>query len=311
MIQAQATYNLLMIRPVQFKFNEETASSNAFQDASAHTLQPSLTQADALREFDEMANRLKSAGVNVLVFDDVANSYSPDSIFPNNWVSFHHSGKVVLYPMQAENRRAERRMDIIQALQKDFQVDVVLDFSHFEGEGKFLEGTGSLVLDRMHRIAYACLSSRTNEDVLAAWAKQMNGYKIVKFHANDQNNLPIYHTNVMMCIGNTFAVVCLDAITNPDERLQVRDILEKSGKHIIPISLEQMANFAGNMLLISKKNGHRMLVMSTRAYHSLTKAQIDELDDYAEIMHFDLDMIEKCGGGSARCMLAEIHLVEK
>ncbi len=311
MIQAQATYNLLMIRPVQFKFNEETASSNAFQDASAHELQPSLTQADALREFDEMANRLKSAGVNVIVFDDVADSYSPDSIFPNNWVSFHHSGKVVLYPMQAENRRAERRMDIIHALQKDFQVDVVLDFSHFEGEEKFLEGTGSLVLDRMHRIAYACLSSRTNEDVLAAWAKQMNGYKIVKFHAHDQNNLPIYHTNVMMCIGNTFAVVCLDAITNPDERLQVRDILEKSGKHIIPISLEQMANFAGNMLLISKKNGHRMLVMSTRAYQSLSKAQIDELDDYAEIMHFDLDMIEKCGGGSARCMLAEIHLVEK
>lgn len=311
MIQAQATCNLLMIRPVQFKFNPETAVSNAFQNPEAKALQPALTQADALREFNEMAERLEAAGVRVIVFDDVADSYSPDSIFPNNWVSFHHSGKVVLYPMEAPNRRAERRMDIIQSLQKDFHVDVVLDFSHFEQENKFLEGTGSLVLDRMHRIAYACLSSRTNADVLAAWAKQMNGYKVVTFHASDQSGLPIYHTNVMMCIGNTFAVVCLEAISDPDERLMVKDILEKSGKHIIEISLAQMGEFAGNMLLVSKTNGTRLLIMSTRAYQSLTRAQQNELEDYAEIMHFDLDMIESCGGGSARCMIAEIHLPEK
>lgn len=311
MIQAQATCNLLMIRPAQFKFNEETAESNAFQNPEAQTLQAASTQADALREFNEMVDRLQTAGVRVIVFDDVADSNSPDSIFPNNWVSFHHSGKVVLYPMEAPNRRAERRMEIIQALQKDFHVDVILDFTHFELENKFLEGTGSLVLDRMHRIAYACLSSRTNAEVLSSWAKQMNGYKVVTFQANDQVGQPIYHTNVMMCIGNTFAVACLEAIVDPDERLNVKDILEKSGKHIVEISLAQMSEFAGNMLLISKINGTRLLVMSTRAYRSLSRAQQDELEDYAEIMHFDLDMIESCGGGSARCMIAEIHLTEK
>lgn len=310
-MQEQATSNILMIRPVNFGFNAETAESNAFQDVKAKSWTNNITQQDALREFDGMVSQLRAAGINVIVFDDTPEPYTPDSIFPNNWVSFHHSGKVVLYPMEAENRRLERRMDIIDALRKDFHVDVIFDFTHFEKEGKYLEGTGSLVLDRLNRIAYACLSSRTNEDVLNAWAKQMNHYKVVKFSAVDGNDKPIYHTNVVMCIGDTFAVICLNAIKDLDERLMVKETLEKSGKHILEISLEQMNHFAGNMLLVKNQKDRHFLVMSTQAFESLTHSQRVELEEFAQIQHFDLTMIETCGGGSARCMMAEVHLPAK
>lgn len=310
-MQSQTTSNILMIRPVNFQYNAETATSNHFQDAATLQLSADEIQAKAKEEFDEMVEKLKRAGVNVVVYDALAEPFTPDSVFPNNWISFHHSGKVILYPMEAKTRRAERRMDIIEDLKKKYHVDVLLDFSHFEQENKFLEGTGSLVLDRMNRVAYACLSSRTNEDALAAWAKQMNGYEIVKFKANDNNGNPIYHTNVMMSVGNTFAVVCLDAITDLDERLMLRETLEKYNKIIIEITLEQMNAFAGNMLLVKKTNGHLLLIMSGTAYNSLTKRQLDNLSDFAEIMNVDLEMIERCGGGSARCMMAEIHLPEK
>lgn len=310
-MQEQATSNILMIRPVNFGFNAETAESNAFQDVKAKSWTSNITQQDALREFDGMVSQLRAAGINVIVFDDTPEPYTPDSIFPNNWVSFHHSGKVVLYPMEAENRRLERRMDIIDALRKDFHVDVVLDFTHFEKEGKYLEGTGSLVLDRLNRIAYACLSSRTNKDVLNAWAKQMSHYKVVKFSAVDANDKPIYHTNVVMCIGDTFAVICLNAIKDLDERLMVKETLEKSGKYIFEISLEQMNHFAGNMLLVKNQKDRHFLVMSTQAFESLTHSQRVELEEFAQIQHFDLTMIETCGGGSARCMMAEVHLPAK
>ena len=310
-MQSQATSNILMIRPVSFGFNDQTAESNAFQDTKAKALTKDVSQQDALKEFDEMVRQLRLEGVNVMGYDDTSDPYTPDSIFPNNWVSFHHSGRAVLYPMQAPNRRLERRNDIIDDLRKDFHLDVVLDFTHFEHEDKFLEGTGSLVLDRMNRIAYACISPRTNEEVLGAWEKQMGGYKMIKFHANDKSGMAIYHTNVLMCIGHNFAVVCLEAISDFDERLLVQNSLVKSGLHIVEISLDQMEKFAGNMLLVKKKNNHNLLVMSSSAYNSLKSWQKIALEERAEIMHFDLSMIETCGGGSARCMMAEVHLPEK
>lgn len=310
-MQAQTTSNILMIRPVNFAFNEQTAESNAFQDVKAKSLTNNITQADALREFDAMVSQLRASGVNVMVYDDTLEPHTPDSIFPNNWISFHHSGKVCLYPMQAENRRLERRNDIIDDLRTKFHVEVVLDFTHFEKENKFLEGTGSMVLDRMHRTSYACISPRTNVDVLDAWAKQMN-YKLVKFTSVDTTHgKEVYHTNVVMCVGDTFAVICLESIPDLDERLLVKESLANSGKNVIEISLEQMNQFAGNMLLVKSLKGHNLLVMSTSAYNSLSRSQILELEEYAVIQHFDLNMIETCGGGSARCMMAEVHLPEK
>ncbi|PLK45100.1 citrulline utilization hydrolase CtlX [Emticicia sp. TH156] len=310
-MQAQATSNILMIRPVNFAFNLQTAESNAFQDTDAQALDLALTQENALKEFDAMVSRLRAIGVNVIVYEDTPTPYTPDSIFPNNWVSFHHSGKVCLYPMQAENRRLERRTDIIDDLSAKYHVETIIDLTNFEQEGKFLEGTGSLVLDRMHRIAYACISPRTNEEVLAAWEKQMNGYKIVKFGAVDANDKEIYHTNVMMCIGDSFAVICLQAIKDLDERLMVKESLESTGKNVIEITLEQMNAFAGNMLFVLNQKEHRFLVMSTKACESLTQAQKYQLSEYADILDFDLNIIETCGGGSARCMMAEVHLPER
>jgi hypothetical protein len=309
-MQAQTTSNILMIRPVNFAFNEQTAESNAFQDVKAKSLTNNVTQEEALGEFDAMVSQLRAAGVNVMVYDDTLEPHTPDSIFPNNWISFHHSGKVCLYPMQAENRRLERRNDIIDDLRTKFHVEVVLDFTHFEKESKFLEGTGSMVLDRMHRTSYACISPRTNPEVLDAWAKQMN-YKLVKFTSVDGHSKEVYHTNVVMCIGDTFAVICLESITDLDERLAVKTTLENSGKNVIEISLKQMNQFAGNMLLVKSLKGNNLLVMSTSAYNSLSHAQIVELEEYAVLQHFDLTMIETCGGGSARCMMAEVHLPEK
>lgn len=266
-----------------------------------------VAQEDARREFDEMTRQLQAAGVEVMVYDDTADPHTPDSIFPNNWVSFHASGTVVLYPMQAENRRLERRQDIIDDLAQRFHVSRIVDLTHFEQEGKFLEGTGSMVLDRMHRVAFACLSPRTHPDVLAEFSHR-TGYRTVAFRAADASGKAIYHTNVLMCIADTFAVVCLSAITDPDERIMVRHELEKLNKRVIDISLEQMASFAGNMLMVMTQKGQKLLIMSDRAYASLTPKQIDLMDDYATLLHFDLSMIEGNGGGSARCMMAEVHL---
>lgn len=309
-MQAQATSNILMIRPVRFGFNEQTVESNSFQDREMATQNRDMVQQNALREFDEMTHQLIAAGVNVIIYDDLPESYTPDSIFPNNWISFHYSGTVVVYPMVAPNRRLERRMDIIDDLGKKYHVARIIDLTHFEKEGKYLEGTGSLVLDRMKRIAYACLSPRTDKVVLAEFANR-TGYSVVSFSAVDAAGVPVYHTNVMMCIGDVFAIVCLAAIANPDERLMVRQSLVNSGKHVIDITLEQMAHFAGNMLLVMTRKGQKLLVMSSQAFNSLTVRQRDELDDFATLFHFDLSTIESNGGGSARCMIAELHLPSK
>ena len=296
-----------MIRPVRFGFNQQTAASNAFQDSEMAARTNDVAQADARQEFDDMVQQLKASGVDVLVYDDTDEPHTPDSLFPNNWVSFHASGTVVLYPMQAENRRAERRQDIIDELAKKYHVARVVDLTHFEQEGKFLEGTGSLVLDRMNKVAFACLSPRTDAAVLAEFGKQ-TGYRTVSFRAVDANGKPIYHTNVLMSIGDTFAIVCLSAIADPDERLMVRQELESLGKRVVDITMEQMAHFAGNVLQVKARQGNKLLIMSTQAFESLTTQQISLLGEYANPVRFDLHVIEGNGGGSARCMMAEVHL---
>lgn len=306
-IQPQSTAKIMMIRPVRFGFNEQTAESNEFQQKSFGEQTQADAQQAAREEFELMIDQLQKAGLELHVFDDTADTDRPDAVFSNNWVSFHQSGKVVLYPMMAENRRLERRADIIQALAGDFKVEEIIDLTHFEKQGKFLEGTGSMVLDRRYKIAYACLSPRTHPEVLNAFADAM-GYEVVAFSASDEQGKPIYHTNVLMCVGDIFAVICLEAIKDPDERLLVRSVLEETHKDVIEISLEQMRHFAGNMLMVRNGKADKFLVMSTQAYESLTARQKDRLDDYARILHTDLSVIEGHGGGSARCMMTEIHL---
>ncbi|WP_214070505.1 arginine deiminase-related protein [Mucilaginibacter sp. dw_454] len=300
----QATSNLLMIRPVSFGFNEQTAGNNAFQIQSAD--QQSV-QIKALAEFDGLVKVLRDNGVSVTVIEDTPQPYTPDSIFPNNWVSFHANGDVFMYPMQAENRRLERREDIITQLEDNFKVRHVLDLSHFEHENKFLEGTGSMVLDRENEIAYACLSPRTDEKVLSAFSEQ-SGYTIVSFHAADERRLAIYHTNVMMAIGTYFAIVCLDSITNIIEKELVIENLKATGKQIIDISFDQMNHFAGNMLEVNNTNGDTLIVMSKSAFEILSYDQKAVLSSFGKLIYADINTIETNGGGSARCMIAEVHL---
>lgn len=304
----QTTSHILMIRPVRFAFNEQTAESNAFQDATIAE-DAETVQAKALREFDRMVESLRGFGIDVTVIEDTPDPHTPDAIFPNNWISFHqHSnGTVYLYPMQAHNRRLERRMDIIEALKRRFHISKIVDLSHYESENKFLEGTGSLVLDRDFRIAYACLSPRTHEELLKDFAQKMD-YRVVAFHATDEQNRPIYHTNVIMCIGEQFAVICLECIHDEKERYHVQKTLEETNKDIIELSIEQVHRFAGNMLQLRTKKGDKLLVMSTQAYYALLPDQLRRLEKYTQITYFDLLTIERNGGGSARCMIAEVHL---
>lgn len=304
--QPQSTSRLMMIRPAKFGFNPETADSNGFQHKP---LENSIVNT-ANDEFDLMIHQLGVAGLELHVFDDQDEIKRPDAVFSNNWVSFHQSGKVVLYPMMAENRRAERRMDIIENLRTDFKIEEIIDLTHFESEGKYLEGTGSMVLDRRYKIAYACLSPRTHPEVLNAFAEAL-GYEIVSFTASDENDMLVYHTNVLMCIGDIFAVVCLESIKNPDERQLVRAALEETNKYIIEISLDQVRHFAGNMLFTKNKRSEKFLVMSTQAYQALSGKQKETLSEYGRLLHTDLSFIEENGGGSARCMMTEIHLPVK
>lgn len=299
----QSTNHILMIRPVAFKFNEQTAENNKFQQASDSI----DVHENALQEFDNFVALLRSNGVDVTVVDDTLQPETPDSIFPNNWVSFHDTGDVILYPMFSENRRAERRQDILEKISGSFKVKQVNDLSTHEAQDIFLEGTGSLVLDRDHKIAYACLSFRTNEIALAKFC-EATGYNSVVFNAVDSSGFPIYHTNVMMCIGSKFAVVCLESIPDENELANLVHSIRLTGKELISISFDQMNQFAGNMLEVQNKQGESLLVMSEQAYSSLHTEQIDKLSAYAKLIHAPLYTIEKNGGGSARCMLAEVHL---
>ncbi|MCX3266342.1 citrulline utilization hydrolase CtlX [Pedobacter agri] len=302
----QTTNHLLMIRPVDFKFNEQTAGNNKFQVASTE----SDVQSQALKEFDGFVELLRQNDVDVTVVDDTLQPETPDSIFPNNWVSFHEDGSIYLYPMFSENRRLERRKEILEGLRDKFEVNHVSDLSFYEMQYAFLEGTGSMVLDRVNKIAYACLSVRTDEEVLQNFC-MLTGYEPISFQAVDATNFPIYHTNVMMCIGDRFAVICLDSIPDQEEKLAVTMSLNSSGKEIIEITLDQMNHFAGNMLQVANQSGESLLVMSEQAYLSLTTDQISSMENYARIIYAPIYTIEKNGGGSARCMLAEIHLPER
>ena len=293
-----------MIRPVSFGFNEQTAESNAFQH---RTGDEQTNQAKALAEFNAFADKLRANGLDVTVIDDTFEPHTPDSIFPNNWVSFHENGEVYLYPMQAENRRMERSEDIIDALKSKFTVGKIEDLSNFEKQGKFLEGTGSLVLDRENKLAYACISPRTDVDVVEAFCKA-SGYQAILFHAVDQKGKAIYHTNVLMCMGDAFVVVCLDTIPDEKEKALLNASFIKANKKIIDINQHQLNQFAGNMLELQNKDGNKLLIMSAKAHNSLMPGQISALEKYCEIVSADLDIIETIGGGSARCMLAEVHL---
>lgn len=294
---------IVMIRPAAFGFNPQTAGSNFFQKES--DLSVGEIQAKALQEFDRMVSGLRSLGIEVLVFDDKKEPNTPDAVFPNNWFSTHEDGTLCLYPMEAEARRMERDPEFISALEEEIQAKRKLDLSHSETEGLFLEGTGSLILDHSNKIAYACLSSRTNSRVLDSWAHLMK-FKTIEFHAFDENRTAIYHTNVMMCLGDSFSVICLSSITDEKERSKVVKKLRSTGKEIIDISFEQMNSFAGNMLLLENQKGRKILAMSKRALESLDNSQIKKLEIYANLASFDIETIENCGGGSVRCMIAEI-----
>ena len=296
-----------MIRPVNFSFNAETAVNNAFQSAATND---NDAQKKALEEFEGFAALLKNNGVDVTIIDDTPDPYTPDSIFPNNWVSFHGDGTVCLYPMYAQNRRLERKPEVLQQVSRKFDIRATLDFSGYEQQGLFLEGTGSMVLDRDKKIAYAGLSPRTDKAVLLDFCEKL-GYTPEFFTAVDGKGLSVYHTNVVMCVGDRFVVVCLDSVPDPVERKSLADTIIESGKAIIPISLSQMNQFAGNMLQVHNDKGEKFLVMSSQAYASLEPAQIRELTGFNRILHAPLTTIETNGGGSARCMLAEIYLEPK
>jgi len=302
----QTTSHLLMIRPVHFTFNEQTAVNNAFQIAAADN----ETQNKALEEFNNFVEALTNKGIDVTVINDTPEPHTPDSIFPNNWISFHNDGTILLYPMYAKNRRQERKPHVIETVGKKFSINNTISLTNYEDNNLFLEGTGSMVLDRENKITYACLSQRTDVTVLQDFCTKMN-YSSVFFYATDANNSPIYHTNVMMCVADKYVVICLDSIKDEKEKNIVLQSFEKTNKQVVTITLEQMNKFAGNMLQVQNKEGKKFLVMSSQAYYSLTSEQVKILQEFNEIIHSNLTTIETNGGGSARCMLAEIFLPVK
>jgi len=305
----QTTNTILMIRPVNFRMNEQTAVNNYFQEDI--DLKNAEINAKAQNEFDAFVEKLEAVGINVVVENDDELMDTPDSIFPNNWVSFHSNGDVALYPMFAENRRKERRDEVFIRLENEgFKIENVVDYTSAEDEGVFLEGTGSLILDRVNRKAYCALSPRADEDLFIEFCEDFE-YTPVVFVANqtvEGKRLPIYHTNVMMCLAETFAVICLDSIDDKKERKNVIKHLKEDGKEVIAISEAQMHQFAGNMLQLRGKNDKRYLIMSEAAHKSLTQDQINKIEKHCPIISSSLETIETCGGGSARCMMAEVFL---
>ena len=305
----QITNNILMIKPVSFRYNEQTAVDNYYQTVLGN-LTLEKTQQNALSEFNAFVDKLEKAGVNVIVVEDTKNPDTPDSIFPNNWVSFHQDGMIGLYPMCAKNRRDERREDIFDTLVDEygFTIEKIKDFTEFEEHDKYLEGTGSMVLDHVNMICYAAISIRTDEIAVMQFCEEF-GYRPICFTANQDvkgDRMEIYHTNVMMCVADKFAVICLDTIDDKDEREHVLGALTETGKEIIEITEAQKHRFAGNMLQVMGDKPY--LVMSNSAYDALEKDQINAIEKHCPILYSSLDTIEACGGGSARCMMAEVFL---
>jgi hypothetical protein len=306
----QTTNSVLMIRPVAFRMNEQTAVNNYYQKVLDGLL-PATVNAKAQQEFDVFVEKLRAVGVDVTVVDDTLDPDTPDSIFPNNWISFHENGDVVFYPMFAENRRKERREDILDILEeKGFVINEIMDYTAAEEDGFFLEGTGSLLLDRANGKAYCALSPRADEELFIEFCEDFDYAPVIfeAFHNVDGERKLIYHTNVMMCLGETYAVICAESIDDKKERKMVLDNLKADGKEVVLITEDQVNSFAGNMLEVLGSNERRYLVMSTAAHKSLTKKQIAQLEEHVTILSSSLDTIEACGGGSARCMMAEVFL---
>ena len=308
----QTTNTILMIRPINFRKNEQTAVNNYFQESLA--LKNAEINKKAQEEFDAFVFKLKSFGIHVVVISDTNKSDTPDSVFPNNWISFHADGTVGVYPMFAENRRLERREDVLVALEEEgFLIENIVDYTAAEEENLFLEATGSIILDRVHRKAYCALSARADEELFIEFCEDFE-YTPIVFVANqtvEGKREPIYHTNVMMCVAETFAVICLNTIDNKQERKNVIKHLKEDGKQIIEISEEQMHSFAGNMLQVKGENNELFLVMSKAAHDSLTQSQLAKINNHCKIISSSLETIETCGGGSARCMMAEVFLPKK
>ena len=306
----QTTNTILMVRPVSFRMNEQTAVNNYYQKV-LDNLTPSIVQEKALKEFDDFVEILRNFGVNVIVIEDTITPDTPDSIFPNNWISFHANGTIATYPMFAENRRKERREDVFDILEdKGFIINDIIDYTSAEEEGVFLEGTGSLLLDRVNKKAYCALSPRADEDLLIEFCEDFEYTPVLFTSYQTVNNqrLAIYHTNVMMCLGETFSVICMDSIDDKKEQKNVLKHLKEDRKEVIKISEDQVNQFAGNMLQVKGENDELLLIMSTSAYTCLTKQQLQRLEKHCKIVHSPLDTIEACGGGSARCMMAEVFL---
>ena len=306
----QTTNSVLMVRPINFRMNEQTAVNNYYQQELTNML-PATINAKAEKEFDDFVIKLQNIGVEVIVVNDTETPSTPDSIFSNNWISFHENGDVGLYPMFAENRRLERREDVLETLEsKGFVIENIVDYTEAEEEEVFLEGTGSMVLDRENRKAYCALSPRADEDLFIEFCEDFE-YTPVIFTSNqtvDNQREAIYHTNVMMCVAEQFAIICLESIDDKKERKNVLKHLKENGKEVITITEQQVNAFAGNMLQVKGNNEQRYLVMSSSAYHSLRKEQLQKIEKYNPIIHSSLETIETCGGGSARCMMAEIFL---
>lgn len=296
-----------MIRPVRFASNTQTAASNRFQGKSM--LDHAAQNEHAQREFDAMVEKLRAASIDVVVVNDTEEPHTPDSVFPNNWVSFHNDGRVVLYPMEAENRRLERRADILEQLaqQHGYTIKEVVDLSRYEQSGRYLEGTGSLVLDRPNRVAYACLSTRTHLEPLAEFAQRMD-YEVMAFDAVDSDGAPIYHTNVLMNVGEKLATLCSAAIKDESQRAAVLRSLADTGHDAIDLSYEQLAAFAGNMLELRGGNGQRLVALSQQAYDALDDKQRAKLHANGDVVPVAIPVIEASAGGSVRCMLADLHL---
>jgi len=297
---------ILMVRPYQFYFNQQTASNNFFQSniniENANEL--------AIAEFDAMVESLRAHQIKVNVIQDTKDPSTPDSIFPNNWISTHSDGTLCLYPMYAPNRRAERKSSVIEFLQSNYKIENVLDLTDLEKEGKFLEGTGSMVLDHQNKISYGCLSDRLNKEAFLSWCDKMQ-FKAISFKAVDDKAQPIYHTNVMMCMGDQFVVICLDSIPNEKEKQMLLDSFEQTNKEVIEISQDQLNHFAGNMLQVFDKADKPHLIMSEQAYSTFHATQLKSLEKYNPILPIAIPTIEALGGGSTRCMMAEIQLINK
>ena len=302
----QSTNTVFMIRPFNFGYNSETAVDNIFQKNNREISSSDIAK-KALFEFDNFVDVLKNAGINVIQFEDDLQSITPDSIFPNNWISTHQDGTICLFPMYAENRRVERRKDILSYFENNFKVSSLFDKAEIcEASNKFLEGTGSMVLDRVNKVAYACISKRTNENLFYEWCEKMN-FKGITFLSNDAGS-PVYHTNVLMSVSENLVFICLDAIVNNNKREQLLTSLHDAKKEILDISQYQMQNFLGNVLELKNNKNESFLVMSTTAFESLDNSQINTINKKSQILHSSLNTIEYFGGGSARCMIAEVFL---